>query len=165
MQALASMNYILDKLRETRWKYLIIIWLSNLSILSVPDEGYSRNALCALHLISTFLFKETIVICDRYAFFVLTFCFPTCYFSWKIYGLMLLQNSLKMMVVCMFCSSIKGKHRPRLHLCLCTDLILNTYCFNSQHICDRDNLMHQQNKDKAVVDKHEQSHICSGSMQ
>jgi hypothetical protein len=27
-----------------------IIWLSNLSILSVPDEGYSRNALCALKL-------------------------------------------------------------------------------------------------------------------
>jgi len=24
--------------------------------LSVPDEGYSRNASCALHLISTFLF-------------------------------------------------------------------------------------------------------------
>jgi hypothetical protein len=31
-----------------------IIWLSYLSILSVPDEGYSRNALCALNLISTF---------------------------------------------------------------------------------------------------------------
>ena len=33
-----------------------IIWLSNLLILSVPDEGYSRNASCALNLISTFLF-------------------------------------------------------------------------------------------------------------
>jgi hypothetical protein len=30
-------------------------WLSNLSILSVPDEGYSRNASGALNLISTFL--------------------------------------------------------------------------------------------------------------
>ena len=29
---------------------------SNLLILSVPDEGYSRNASCALNLISTFLF-------------------------------------------------------------------------------------------------------------
>ena len=28
-----------------------------LSILSVPDEGYSRNVLCALYLISTFLQK------------------------------------------------------------------------------------------------------------
>ena len=28
-----------------------IIWLSNFSILSVPDEGYSRNTLCALKLI------------------------------------------------------------------------------------------------------------------
>ena len=26
-----------------------------ISALSVPDEGYSRNALCALNLISTFL--------------------------------------------------------------------------------------------------------------
>jgi hypothetical protein len=32
----------------------LIIWLSNLSTLSVPDEGYSRNASCALNLISTF---------------------------------------------------------------------------------------------------------------
>jgi len=30
-------------------------WLSNLSILSVPDEGYSRNVSCALNLMSTFL--------------------------------------------------------------------------------------------------------------
>ena len=34
---------------------LKIIWLSNLSILSLPDEGYSRNASCAPNLISTFL--------------------------------------------------------------------------------------------------------------
>jgi hypothetical protein len=30
-------------------------WLSNLSILSVPDADYSRNVSCALNLISTFL--------------------------------------------------------------------------------------------------------------
>jgi predicted neutral ceramidase superfamily lipid hydrolase len=36
--------------------FFLIIWLSNLSILSVPDEGYSRNALCALNLISTFYY-------------------------------------------------------------------------------------------------------------
>jgi hypothetical protein len=35
----------------------LITWLSNLSILSVPDEGYSRNACCALNLISTFLLR------------------------------------------------------------------------------------------------------------
>ena len=29
-------------------------WLCNLSIVSVQDEGYSRNASCALRLISTF---------------------------------------------------------------------------------------------------------------
>ena len=34
---------------------LLSIWLSNVSILSVPDEGYSRNVLCALSLISTYL--------------------------------------------------------------------------------------------------------------
>ena len=32
----------------------LFIWLSNLSILSVPDVGYSRNVLCTLNLISTF---------------------------------------------------------------------------------------------------------------
>ena len=30
-----------------------VTWLSNLSLLSVPDEGYSRNASCALNLRST----------------------------------------------------------------------------------------------------------------
>jgi len=38
---------------------LKIIWLSNLSILSVPDEGYSRNVLCALNFMSMFLFLST----------------------------------------------------------------------------------------------------------
>lgn len=31
-----------------------IIWLSNFSIFSEPDESCFRNELCALHLISTF---------------------------------------------------------------------------------------------------------------
>jgi hypothetical protein len=30
-------------------------------ILNVPDEGYSRNASCALNLISTFLFEVKII--------------------------------------------------------------------------------------------------------
>jgi hypothetical protein len=33
------------------------IWLSNLLIMSVPDEGYSRNVSCTLNLISTFLIQ------------------------------------------------------------------------------------------------------------
>jgi hypothetical protein len=36
--------------------YIYIIWLSNITILSVPDEGCSRNVSCAPNLISTFLF-------------------------------------------------------------------------------------------------------------
>ena len=32
-----------------------IIWISNILALSVDDEGYSRNASCALRIISTFL--------------------------------------------------------------------------------------------------------------
>jgi hypothetical protein len=35
---------------------LNIIWLSKLSILGVPDEGYSKNASSALNLISTLFF-------------------------------------------------------------------------------------------------------------
>jgi hypothetical protein len=33
--------------------FVFVSWLSNLSILSVPDEGYSRNALCTLNVMST----------------------------------------------------------------------------------------------------------------
>jgi hypothetical protein len=36
--------------------FVFVSWLSNLSMLSVPDEGYSRNALCTLNLISTFFY-------------------------------------------------------------------------------------------------------------
>jgi len=43
---------------------LQIIWLSNLSNLSVPDEGYSRNKSCALNLISAFLFLVTFSFID-----------------------------------------------------------------------------------------------------
>ena len=34
-----------------------IMWRYNLSSLSTTDEDYSRMALCALHLISTFLLQ------------------------------------------------------------------------------------------------------------
>jgi uncharacterized protein YhhL (DUF1145 family) len=33
----------------------LIIWLSNLLTLIVPDEGHSRNVSCTLNLISTFV--------------------------------------------------------------------------------------------------------------
>ena len=32
-----------------------MIWLSDLSMWSVPDEGYSRNVSCVQSMISTFL--------------------------------------------------------------------------------------------------------------
>ena len=32
----------------------IFVWLSNLLVLNIPDEGYSIKASCALNLISTF---------------------------------------------------------------------------------------------------------------
>ena len=35
-----------------------IIWLFNRLSISVYDEGYSKNASCALKFISTFLFKH-----------------------------------------------------------------------------------------------------------
>jgi hypothetical protein len=40
---------------------LTINWLTNIFALSVPGEGYSRNAHCALNLISTFLSKLNLV--------------------------------------------------------------------------------------------------------
>ena len=42
------------KVRVIASKFLKIILLLNIYDLSIPDEGYSRNALCALNLISTF---------------------------------------------------------------------------------------------------------------
>ena len=38
-------------------KYFYIMWLSNVSILSVSDDRYSRNVLCALNFISTFFLQ------------------------------------------------------------------------------------------------------------
>jgi hypothetical protein len=39
-------------------KDLCIIWLLDLSILSVPAECYTRNTSCTLNWISTFLLKD-----------------------------------------------------------------------------------------------------------
>ena len=36
-------------------------------ILSVPDEGYARNSLCALNLISTFLFVNGVILFQLHA--------------------------------------------------------------------------------------------------
>ena len=37
-----------------------MIWPCNLSMLSVLDEGYSRNALCALNMISTLYYYHRV---------------------------------------------------------------------------------------------------------
>ena len=50
-------TYNHNKLRILSSRTLIIC-LSDLSTFSVPDEGYSRNVLCTLNLISTFFFTE-----------------------------------------------------------------------------------------------------------
>ena len=42
-------------------KTVRIIWLSKLSILIVPDDGYFRNVSCAQHLISTVLFQLHVI--------------------------------------------------------------------------------------------------------
>ena len=61
-----------------------MIWLSNLLALSVPDEGYYRNALWALNLISTILFTLShfkgiagfhVLLCWKFAFYDINFAF------------------------------------------------------------------------------------------
>lgn len=37
---------------------ILNIWLSNLMIMSLPDDGYSRNPPCALNLTTTFLLDK-----------------------------------------------------------------------------------------------------------
>ena len=57
------------------FKLFLIIWLSNISILSVPDKGYSRNTSCAQNLISTFsCFFYIIVIRPVICVSALTWC-------------------------------------------------------------------------------------------
>ena len=41
-----------------RMTFKLFIWLSNIMALSAHDQGYSRNALFALKLISTFVFLD-----------------------------------------------------------------------------------------------------------
>jgi hypothetical protein len=43
----------------------IAIWFYSILTLSVPDEGYSRNALCTLNLISDLRFYSNSTDCDR----------------------------------------------------------------------------------------------------
>jgi hypothetical protein len=78
------------KLLEVCWRMVMImllsilkrlkdwmIWLSNVSVLTVPDEGYSRNVSCTLNLISTFLLHT-----GMFIFF---------YSSWLWYGMLRFQ--------------------------------------------------------------------------
>ena len=54
--------------------FFLIIWLSNLSTLSVPDEGYSRNESCALILISINVFISTTFVSFLLFSLYCTFC-------------------------------------------------------------------------------------------
>ena len=57
-------------------KHFYIILFTNLSIfLSVPDEGYSRNVLCTLNLISMFLLQ------------IKGFCTTIWCWSWSTYNI------------------------------------------------------------------------------
>jgi hypothetical protein len=53
-----------------------IIWLSNRMALSVSHEGDSRNALCALNLISTFLYRSS-------GWISLLLLWRSCVLNWK----------------------------------------------------------------------------------
>ena len=55
---LAEFGYSVYDLCYSCSQNILFTWLSNLSIVSVPDEGYSRNASCALNLdIYVFIIK------------------------------------------------------------------------------------------------------------
>ena len=46
---------------------VLIIWFSNLSIMSLPDEGYARNTPCTLDLISpSFYYMSTFTVLHNY---------------------------------------------------------------------------------------------------
>jgi hypothetical protein len=58
-----STDYI-GSCRSNHHTITTIIWLSNISLLSVSDEGYCRNPLCELRLISTFLLYKIMTWCS-----------------------------------------------------------------------------------------------------
>jgi hypothetical protein len=58
-----STDYI-GSCRSNHHTITTIIWLSNILLLSVSDEGYCRNPLCELRLISTFLLYKIMTWCS-----------------------------------------------------------------------------------------------------
>ena len=58
----------------TEFNKVIFLTFSILSILRVPDEGYSRNASCPLNLISTFF------VCYLFSIFLFFLLFLSNYF-------------------------------------------------------------------------------------
>jgi hypothetical protein len=55
LRILDKINNYETVLKLVSFTKLLIIWHSNLSISSVPDEGYSRNMSSTLNLISVFI--------------------------------------------------------------------------------------------------------------
>jgi hypothetical protein len=58
MRSASCVKVNIDDIISFTTYHQIMIWISNLPILSVPAEGYSRYATCALNLIFTFLTLE-----------------------------------------------------------------------------------------------------------
>ena len=60
-----SLTFINDKVNEFE-----IIWLSNILNLNVPEEGYSRNASCALNCIFMIVLASCITDCINDSMFI-----------------------------------------------------------------------------------------------
>jgi len=78
-----------------------IIWLSSLLALSVHDESYSRNASCAINVISVILYQRLAIITDLIAgictalvfLFYNTYIFPALVLSEQV-------NCLDLKIIC-----------------------------------------------------------------
>ena len=115
--------------------------LSNLSILSVPDEGYSRNASCELYLISTFLvYREKL---DYKLLRFTQFKIRKCYYCYRMSQIRI--NIFTTVSVKMKDLQIEQKTWFNFHGFQKLQHIFTKYIFNSNILIQKSNFLNEKN--------------------
>jgi hypothetical protein len=118
-----------------------MILLSNVSILSVPDEGYSRNASCELYLISTFLvYREKL---DYKLLRFTQFKIRKCYYSYRMSQIRI--NIFTTVSVKMKDLQIEQKTWFNFHGFQKLQHIFTKYIFNSNILIQKSNFLNEKN--------------------
>jgi hypothetical protein len=117
-----------------------MILLSNVSILSVPDEGYSRNASCELYLISTFLvYREKL---DYKLLRFTQFKIRKCYYCYRMSQIRI--NIFTTVSVKMKDLQIEQKTWFNFHGFQKLQHIFTKYIFNSNILIQKSNFLNEK---------------------